>query len=153
LAVRPKGVPLTATRVRSASVVDLIDGRKVPVIADDWLISRDQHVLAVVTGAQLHDLYEVQQEGALTLPPVVVRQLQDRLGPAATGSPDDLLHAVERLAAIKIGEVEVRFTPGQLEELAFRAGKRGRTVQQEVQAVVARIEQELFWGTSAMIGG
>ena len=62
-----------------------------------------------------------------------------------------LLTAVKRMAKIEIGGVALTFTPGQLEELAFRAKKRGHTVQQEMEAVVKRIEQELFWSGPAPV--
>lgn len=52
---------------------------------------------------------------------------------------------IERLASIKIGDIRIPFTPGQLSELQHRASKRGHTVEQEMRAVVARIEDELFY--------
>lgn len=55
-----------------------------------------------------------------------------------------LVHAVERLTALNIGELSLPLTPGQLAELQHRARKRGRTVQEEMKAVLARIHDELF---------
>lgn len=73
------------------------------------------------------------------------RLLDDLLGLGATLSSDQLLAAVGRLGAIRIGDIRIPFTPGQLSELAHRAQKRGRTVEAEMKAVVARIEDELFY--------
>lgn len=67
------------------------------------------------------------------------------LGLGTTMSAEALLKAVNRLGTIKIGDIRIPFTPGQLEELQHRAGKRGRTVEMEMRAVVARIEDELFY--------
>lgn len=57
----------------------------------------------------------------------------------------DLVRTIDRLASIRIGDIRIPFTPGQLAELQHRASKRGRTVEQEMRAVVARIEEELFY--------
>ena len=46
---------------------------------------------------------------------------------------------------MRIGDIRIPFTPGQLAELQHRASKRGRTVEAEMRAVVARIEDELFY--------
>jgi hypothetical protein len=73
------------------------------------------------------------------------RLLDDLLGLGATLSADQLLAAVARLGSIKIGDIRIPFTPGQLAELSHRAAKRGRTVDAEMRAVVARIEDELFY--------
>jgi hypothetical protein len=71
--------------------------------------------------------------------------LEQTLGLGATRTPADLVKAVERLAAIHVGTIQIDFTPGQLDEIAHRATKRGHTIQQELQAVVDRIREELFW--------
>lgn len=55
------------------------------------------------------------------------------------------MRAIDRLASIAIGDIRLPFTPGQLAELQHRAAKRGRTVEQEMRAVVSRIEEELFY--------
>jgi hypothetical protein len=65
------------------------------------------------------------------------------LGGIPTGA--SILAAIDRLASVRIGDIRIPFTPGQLTELQHRASKRGRTVEQEMRAVVARIEQELFY--------
>jgi hypothetical protein len=73
------------------------------------------------------------------------RQLDDLLGLGATRSGPDLVRAVERLASLRFGDIRIPFTPGQLSEIQHRAEKRGRTVQAEMQAVVDRLQDELFY--------
>lgn len=96
------------------------------------------------TPAHLDQRYETIEEGALSLPAAACRQLDETLGIGATRTAVQLIAAVERLARIEIGTIRIGFTPGQLEELAHRAEKRGHTVLQELQAVVRRIEDEIF---------
>lgn len=144
-----KVAPYTAVRVRVLGVVDLADGQKVPVAPGDWLITVGSQTLRTLSAAAFADSYEAVDEGGLRLSPVQCRALEDRLGPGSTAAAAALQSAVERLAHLSIGGVEVPFTPGQLEELRFRATKRGRTLEQELQAVVDRVKDELFWGTAA----
>jgi hypothetical protein len=81
----------------------------------------------------------------LHLTPVLVSELEALLGVSVPLSPSSLYTAVERLASLRIGDIRLPFTPGQLAELQHRAAKRGRTVEAEMKAVVARIEDELFY--------
>jgi hypothetical protein len=81
----------------------------------------------------------------LQLSPGACNRLEETLGLGATRSPEFLTIAVERLASMQIGDIRIPFTPGQLAELQHRAEKRGRTVEAEMRAVVARIEEELFY--------
>lgn len=82
--------------------------------------------------------------GGLLLSAADCRAIEETTGFGTTRSPAALRAAVERLATIAIGDIRLAFTPGQLEEIAHRAGKRGRTIEQEMKAVVDRIEDELF---------
>jgi hypothetical protein len=81
----------------------------------------------------------------LTLSPVELDQVARLLGLGARPTAATILLGIERLAALHIGDVRVSFTPGQMAELQHRAGKRGRTIEAEMQAVVRRIEHELFY--------
>jgi hypothetical protein len=81
----------------------------------------------------------------LTLTPVECDQIATALGLGSRPTAASILTAVERLAALHIGDIRIPFTPGQLAELQHRAGKRGRTVEAEMRAVVARVEEELFY--------
>lgn len=81
----------------------------------------------------------------LVLDQVDCTRLDERLGLGSTQNAIRLIAAIDRLASIRIGDIRIPFTPGQLAELHHRAEKRGRTVEQEMKAVVARIEEELFY--------
>lgn len=81
----------------------------------------------------------------LHLDPRDCTQLEEVTGLGSTRSASQLVAAVERLASLKFGDIRIPFTPGQLSELQHRAAKRGRTVEAEMKAVVARIEEELFY--------
>lgn len=83
--------------------------------------------------------------GSLTLTQPDCLRLEDTLGLGSTQSVATLVQAVERLASMKVGDIRIPFSPGQLAELQHRASKRGRTVQAEMEAVVKRIEDELFY--------
>ena len=74
-----------------------------------------------------------------------VARLEAFLGVSVPLTPEGLLRAVERLTAVHLGDVRIPFTPGQLAELNHRAQKRGRTLEQEMRAVVARLQDELFY--------
>lgn len=142
--VRRKGGYLTAVQT-TPSVVETVDGRQIPAMLGDWLITKGDQVLDVIPETKLHDHYETVFTGGLKLSAEVCRLIEDRVGLGTTGSEDFLLAGLTRLASIKIGEVEVAFTTGQMEELAARAAKRGVTVKQTIEAVVARLRDELFW--------
>jgi len=81
----------------------------------------------------------------LHLTPVEVAALEALLGVSVPLTPASLHVCVERLASMRIGDIRIPFTPGQLAELQHRAQKRGRSVEMEMRAVVARIEEELFY--------
>jgi hypothetical protein len=82
--------------------------------------------------------------GSLVLSAEDCRRLEETVGLATTVSPAVLLAAIERLAAIRVGDIRLPFTPGQLAELQHRASKRGRSIEQEIRAVVDRIRDEIF---------
>lgn len=51
------------------------------------------------------------------------QQLEEMLGGGSLTGAEDLVYKVRRLARIHFGEHEIPLTPGQLEELAYRARK------------------------------
>lgn len=117
-------------------------GQPITAKAGDWLITRGQQVVDVV--AALEPTYEPLSAAMLEIDVAVAQRLERTLGLGAAHSPFTLVEAVERLASISIGTVHVDFTPGQLDEIKHRAGKRGHTVEQELRAVVDRIKDEIF---------
>jgi hypothetical protein len=145
LAVRRRAPTLIAIRSTHAHTVDLVDGRSVGVQAGDWLITRGQAIVDWARGHTIDERYDIVIDGQLSVPPAICLQIERMAGIGTTKTPASLVAAIERLARIRIGTVDVAFTPGQLEEIAQRATKRGRTVTAELQAVVERIKGELFW--------
>lgn len=125
--------------------VTLADGRKVDARTGDVRIARGTLTLDVLAPERYLSEYEPVIEGGLQLTPQECDRLCELLGLAATATGSSLLAAVTRLGAIGIGDIRIPFTPGQLSELQHRARKRGRTVEAEMKAVVARIEEELFY--------
>ncbi|PYQ25627.1 MAG: hypothetical protein DMF56_26910 [Acidobacteria bacterium] len=74
----------------------------------------------------------------------VLQELEGILGGGSLTSERDLVGKVRRLAAIHFGEHRFEITPGQFEELKFRATKTGRTVEQLVADLYQRMSQDLF---------
>jgi hypothetical protein len=142
--VRAKSPTLTAVRLATAQPVQLADGRELVASAGDYLITRGRTSVDVVGPSQLSVRYEIE-ERVCALSSETCLRLEQTTGIGSTRTPHDLVLAVERLAKISIGTIQIDFTPGQLEEITHRATKRGRTVQQELQAVVDRIREEIFW--------
>jgi hypothetical protein len=145
-AVRQRSRILTAYQAAAPHTVELVDGRLMSVAPTDWIVSVGSQILSVVSAVEFPRLYEWADERQLVLPADACRQLQDILGAPSLQSPAALVNGIRRLALLRVGEIELSFTPGQLEELARRARKRNRSVEREIKEVVSRIEQELFWG-------
>jgi hypothetical protein len=76
---------------------------------------------------------------------IQVATLEAALGVSVPLTPDTLVAAVERLTGLHLGELRLALTPGQLAELEHRAQKRGRTLTAEMQAILARLHDELFY--------
>ena len=136
---------LTAVRLATAQTVQLADGRDLHATVGDWLITRGRIIVDVVGQAQLAERYSIVDGNERLLSAALRTRLEQTLGLGSTRTPEDLIEAVERLAAISIGTIHIDFTPGQLEEIKYRSTKRGRSVEQELQAVVDRIREEIFW--------
>lgn len=111
----------------------------------DWIIHQGETVLAALTTDELLNQYDLVQEHSLLLDRPTCEAVEQRIGLGSTRTSADLLRALDRLASLRIGEVRIDFTPGQLEELVHRADKRGITLAQEIARVVDRIKEELFY--------
>lgn len=74
----------------------------------------------------------------------VLGQLETRLGGGHLQDTGDLLDKVSRLAVIKFGEIELPLTPGQYEELAWKAQKQGRTLDQMLQIAYEKFAEDFF---------
>lgn len=138
---------LVAVRATTQELIRVI-GQAGPTLAQigDWIILQETYPIAVVPPDRFPPPeYTIVAEGALVIPRPVCELIEQTTGVGTTRSPVELVAAIHRLARISIGEVNVPFTPGQIEELQHRARKRGQTIAQAIQAVVDRIRDELFW--------
>jgi len=131
-------------RVAKPTSVLLADGRTVLASAGDWRICRQDLTLDVLPDSRFRKEYEPIVNGALVLTPAECARLEETVGVGNTQIPITFILAVERLAALHIGDVRLDFTPGQLAELKHRASKRGQTIEQTIKAVVDRIRDEIF---------
>jgi serine/threonine protein kinase HipA of HipAB toxin-antitoxin module len=132
-------------RLATEQDVQLADGRTVHAVVGDWLITRGRMIIDVIGPALITERYQIVDGAERMLTAAVRTRLEQTLGLGATRNVDALIEAVERLAKIEIGEIRIEFTPGQLEEIKYRATKRGQTVPQALQAVIDRIKEEIFW--------
>jgi hypothetical protein len=137
---------MSAVRATHLAKGTLPDGTEVILRVGDWAVYAGQGnvVVAVITDAEFPGPYEIVADGTLTLSKADREALEAVTGVGTTQTPAGLVLAVSRLARISIGDVNIPFTPGQLEELQYRATKRGQTVEQAIRAVVDRIRDELF---------
>lgn len=135
----------TATRIIHPGVYPLATGRVEQAHPGDWLISRGSTIFQVLTPAAFDSLCEPVVEGGLFIPPVSCAILERTLGVGSCRSLAALQTRVDQLARLEIGGIRVDFTPGQLDELAHRAAKRGLTVEEEVRRVVEKLSGDLFW--------
>ena len=143
--VRRKTAPLTASQVSVATAVELLDGQTVRLAPGDWLISRGAQAVDWASAKLFAERYELVTPTALAISAAICQRIERTTGIGSTKAPEQLVVAIERLASIKVGDVKIAFTPGQLDELAYRATKRGRSVEAEIQAVVDRVRDEIFW--------
>ena len=110
----------------------------------DWIVTLGTDVVDVVSPKEFPTKYAFIEEGTL-IPRADCTRIEEITGVGTARTAEDLYQAVDRLARIAIGDVQVRFTPGQLEEIKHRARKRGLTVPQELQRIVDRIKDEIFY--------
>jgi hypothetical protein len=143
--VRRTAAPLTAAQVPIAQSAELADGQTVRLGVGDWLITRGTQAVDGVPAKLFAERYELVTPTALSLSAAQCQRIERTTGIGTTTAPDALAAAIERLASITVGEVKIEFTPGQLDELAYRATKRGRPIAAEIQAVVDRVRDEIFW--------
>lgn len=110
----------------------------------DWIITVGDTLIEILNDRLFREKYEPVVEGTL-IPKSTCTAIEAVTGIGTTRTHGELLAAITRLARIAIGTIEIDFTPGQLEEIARRATKRGYTVKQEFQRIVDRIKDEIFY--------
>jgi hypothetical protein len=137
---------MSAIRATAPAKGTLPDGTDVLIRMGDWAIyaGTGNIVVAVLAASEFPGPYEIVDAGTLTLSKADREALEAVTGIGTTRTPAGLILAVSRLARIAIGDVNIPFTPGQMEELQYRAAKRGQTIEQALKAVVDRIQGEIF---------
>jgi len=147
VAVHRPGPTLTATQLTEAQRgISLPDGTVVEAQPGDWLITQGTLVVTCIRAKTFPAPFAlVPGEGSLVLTAADRTRLEATTGIGSTRTPAEFVRAVEFLASIRIGDVQIAFTPGQLSELQHRATKRGQTIAQAIAAVVDRIREEIFW--------
>lgn len=145
--VRPKDGWYLAVPVQTpGQMIRLASGHMHIAKAGDYLVQLDGQTIDLCAEADLRAKYDVREEGGLRLSGEAVRAIEDRVGIGAGQSSVTLLQAIERLAQLTVGAIEIPLTTGQWAELRYRAEKNGRTLTEELRLVVQRIEDELFHG-------
>lgn len=66
------------------------------------------------------------------------------LGIGSTQSPAAVLRAIKSWAGITIGAIRLDFSPAQLDEIAHRAAKQGKTPEAVVADIVAQLQSSFF---------
>lgn len=72
------------------------------------------------------------------------KRLEATLGGLPVLSVEELLQKTARLARIKFGDHTILLSAGQMEELAWRANKLGKSVEDMVQIAYERFAQDFF---------
>lgn len=70
--------------------------------------------------------------------------LEQILSYGSLQSAEDLVKKVESLASIRIGDIRLDFTPGQMRELANVAKRNRKTVEEVIKETVERMESLFF---------
>lgn len=78
---------------------------------------------------------------SLVLTGDLLEQVDRTLGLGSTADPEALLAAIRSWAGITIGDIRIDFTQGQLDEIARRAEKQGKSPT----AIVEDIVQQMAW--------
>lgn len=108
------------------------------------MITRGKSVVEVVSPAQFTRTYERVDEQGLTITGGHRTAIERVLGFGSTDTPEHLVTAIQRMAGLKIGLIDVTFTPSQWEELAHRAKKRGISVESLTKQIVDKLLADLW---------
>lgn len=141
---KPSQKTLSAFQLTAPEAFTLPDGEDVRGRNGEWVLLHGLIVVDVIPPAMFAERFEEVVENTLTIAGTVRARLEKALGFGSTLTPEHLAAAVERLARLSIGTIDLDFTPGQWEELQHRASKRGISLEALVQQVVDRITSE-FW--------
>jgi len=74
-----------------------------------------------------------------------LEEIDRLLGAGSTLSAEALIQAVKRWAGISIGDIRLHFSPAQLQEIAIRAKKQGKSPEAVCQDIVDQLAHEFFY--------
>ena len=124
--------------------VSLPDGTFITTQVGEWMITREERVVDVVSTHELRKRYEPTEKEGVLVSGDTRSRIERSLGVGSTETPEMLATAVERLARLTIGDIRVDFTPGQWEEIRHRATKMGLHPKAVIQRLVDRFLQDLW---------
>lgn len=144
------GVATKGTAIVSAEAQPVFQDTTVMLRLTAALVTRltgggqDLYTRIVDLLVQFADVPVKPGDRVVVMGPELRERLEQILGMGHILSGEDLLQKVQGLASLKIGGVAVDFSPRQWEELATRAEKSGRTVEEVVADVVKRMAGDFF---------
>ena len=137
----------TAYQLTERSHIELPSGTVLIGYPGEWVITREATVYAIVSDREFRADYAPANAPKLQISADDQTTLAKILGFGSTNSSLELTRAVEKLARLRIGDVEVNFSPGQWEEIARRAEKRGQPIATYMIGVVDKVLQDLWTST------
>lgn len=76
-----------------------------------------------------------------------LHELETLLGGPQLRTPEQVVERVKAYSSVYLGEIRLPLTPAQLEEIAYRAEKQGKTPQAVMEDLVAQLLPLLFHDT------
>lgn len=146
LSVRAKASPkiLSAFRLDRTESFTLPDDEIKTGVPGSWVLSKGVIVVDVISAREFDARFEEVSDRDLQISGALRSRIEQTLGFGSTETPEHLATAIDRLARLVIGNNEIHFTPGQWEEIAYRASKMGLTVEALCKRIADRVTQD-FW--------
>lgn len=135
---------LTAYQLEDDQILQLVSGHHVSGHRGDWVITRQNRVLDVLPDGRFTQQYVPHDPGVMTIPGSDRTTLEKVLGFGSTRDSHTLTRAVINLAGLRIGKLEIDFTPQQWAELAHRAKKMHLTVEELVKHLHRKFTQDIW---------
>lgn len=81
---------------------------------------------------------------ALVLTGEALEEVDRLLGIGSTRDGASLVSAISAYAGIRIGDIRLQFSPGQLAEIQHRAEKQGKTPQAVAEDIITQLNAQFF---------
>lgn len=144
--IRQKGLTrgLSAYRSTKSEHLSTYDGRQLTVLAGDLVLLRDGAVFDSMTFEDFQRMWEPLPPQGLQITSEDQAAIEKACGFGSTRDSASVRIAVEKLARLKIGNIELGFTPAQWDDLTNRATKRGLKLDVYMKSVLDRWLQDLW---------